>query len=90
MNILKFIIFFVGIITSNGFFFRKNIKETLEYGRSFAQVRAITYMELHEKQMKEKEMKDKQMKEHKMKEEIEIKDDINNRNIININIMYDL
>jgi len=87
MNILKFIIFFVGIITCNGFFFRKNIKETLEYGRSFAQVRALSYKELHEKQMKEKQMKEQEMKEQQMKEEKEIKDDIN-KHIINI--MYDL
>jgi DNA replicative helicase MCM subunit Mcm2 (Cdc46/Mcm family) len=87
MNILKFIIFFVGIITIEGFFFRKNKKESLEYGRSFAQVRALTYKELHEKQMKEKEEKELIEKELKKKEEVKKEDDIN-KNIINI--MFDL
>jgi hypothetical protein len=87
MNLLKFLIFFVGILSIKGFFLRKEKKESLEYGRSFAKIRAITYKELHEKQMKEKEeiemnekMKEKELEEKK-------KDEIN-RNMINI--MFDL
>ena len=57
MNLLKFFIFFISLQSINALFFRKNVKETLEHGRSFAKARAISYAELAEKQRIEKEMK---------------------------------
>jgi hypothetical protein len=58
MNLLKFLIFIIFFQSINAIFFRKNIKETLEYGRSFAKARAISYAELAEKQRIEKEMEE--------------------------------
>jgi hypothetical protein len=59
MNLLKFLILFISLQSINGLFFRRNVKETLEYGKSFAKARAISYAELAEKQRLEKEMKEK-------------------------------
>jgi hypothetical protein len=59
MNFLKFIILIISLQSINALFFRRNVKETLEYGRSFAKARAISYAELAEKQRIEKEMKEK-------------------------------
>ena len=84
MNILKLFIFFIGIFSTEGLFFRKEKKESLEYGRSFVQTRAITYKELHEKQMKEKE---EQLKKEELKKQQKKEDEIN-KNMINI--MFDL
>jgi 23S rRNA pseudoU1915 N3-methylase RlmH len=87
MNLLKFVIFCVGILSIDAFFFRKDKKKSLEYGKSFAQARAITYKELHEKQLKEKEAIEKIKKEREKEIEEKKKDEIN-RNMINI--MFDL
>jgi hypothetical protein len=59
MNFLKFLVLIISLQSINSLFFRKNVKETLEYGRSFAKARAVSYAELAEKQRIEKEMKEK-------------------------------
>jgi hypothetical protein len=59
MNLFKFLILFISLQSINALFFRKNIKETLEHGKSFAKARAISYAELAEKQRIEKEMREK-------------------------------
>ena len=64
MNLLKFLILVCTLQSINALFFRRNVKETLEYGRSFAKARAISYAELAEKQRIEKEMKEKREKKN--------------------------
>ena len=82
MNLLKFLILFISFQSINALFFRKNVKETLEYGRSFAKARAISYAELAEKQRIDKEMKEKIVEKKNEKK--------NDKNLTLTHILLDL